>query len=49
MFDFAKTRMGSRLFEGVLPAMVRALERIADALEEANAREKEKDVKGDKK
>lgn len=35
--SFFQTRMGITFFEGTLPRAVRALERIADALEAQNA------------
>ena len=36
MLEFARTLMGKRFFEGQLPALIKALERIADALEKQN-------------
>jgi len=43
MMDFIRTGYGKRFFEGQVPALVKALERIADALEKQNElKEKEK-------
>jgi len=36
MVEFFQSRMGHIFYEGTVPRMVRALERIADALEKAN-------------
>lgn len=36
MNDFARSMNGRRFFEGQLPALIKALERIADALEKQN-------------
>lgn len=38
MPEFFQTGMGQKFFEGTVPRIVKALERIADALEESNAR-----------
>lgn len=38
--QFFQTGMGQKFFEVTVPRMVKALERIADSLEEANARER---------
>ena len=43
MVEFFQTRMGQIFYEGTVPRMVRALERIANALERANELE-ESDV-----
>lgn len=36
MMEFIRTMCGKRFFEGQLPALIKALERIADALEKQN-------------
>ena len=40
MIEFVRTMIGKRFFDGQLPALIKALERIADALEEQNKKEK---------
>jgi hypothetical protein len=40
--DFHLTVMGHRFIEGTMPRVAAALERIANALEEINARERAK-------
>lgn len=37
MIEFARTMMGAKLFDGTLPRIAKALERIATALEAQNA------------
>lgn len=37
MIEFARTVMGAKLFDGTLPRIAKALERIATALEAQNA------------
>jgi hypothetical protein len=39
MIAFFQTMMGKKFFEADVPRLVKALERIAEALEEKNARE----------
>lgn len=46
MLDFYRTRAGGAFFEGAVPRIAAALERIAAALEEQNRREAEKALKG---
>ena len=41
MLEFARTIMGKTFFEGTIPRLIKSLERIADALEKANAMEEE--------
>ena len=41
MMDFIRTVYGKRFFDGQLPRLIKALERIADALEKQNEKEKE--------
>ncbi len=41
MAAFHETQYGKRFFDGQLPKLIKALERIADALEEANKTKKE--------
>ena len=36
MMDFIRTMYGKRFFDGQLPRLIKALERIADALEKQN-------------
>lgn len=36
MMDFIRTIYGKRFFDGQLPRLIQALERIADALEKQN-------------
>lgn len=36
MMDFIRTMYGKRFFDGQLPRLIQALERIADALEKQN-------------
>ena len=34
--DFYQSKMGKKFYEGDIPALVRAIERLADAIEELN-------------
>ena len=43
MVEFFQTRMGQIFYEGMFPRLVRAVERLADAIEKANELE-ESDV-----
>lgn len=36
MMEFIRSYVGKRFFDGQLPALIKALERIADALEKQN-------------
>ena len=42
MMEFIRTMYGKRFFDGQLPRLITALERIADALEKQNENKKEK-------
>lgn len=39
MMNFIRTEYGRRFFDGQLPRLIKALERIADALEKQNEKE----------
>jgi len=43
MFQFFQSMRGAKFFEADVPRLIRALERIADALEKLEARAKEED------
>ena len=42
--EFYKTQAGRRYYEGVLPRIANALERIADVMESTNTEQQKKDV-----
>lgn len=42
MMEFIRSMYGKRFFDGQLPRLIQALERIADALEKQNENNKEK-------
>ena len=44
MMEFVRTMYGKRFFDGQLPRLIQALERIADALEKQNE-DKSKETK----
>lgn len=44
--EFFQTRMGQYFYEGTIPRAVRALERIADALEKLASQKQETDTLG---
>ena len=45
MMEFIRTFIGKRFFDGQLPALINALERIADALEKQNELKEKEDNK----
>lgn len=42
MLEFIRTMYGKRFFDGQMPALIKALERIADALEKQNENKENK-------
>ena len=45
MAAFHETQYGKRFFDSQLPKLIKVLERIADALEEANKQKTKEDTK----